>query len=249
MDRVLYIVNRSNQRGGRMLSLIDLIETETLTFRQAAWILQRIEQGSSWLVGGAPGGAGKTAVVGALLALLPPGTPVTLTTMDSGWRNARPGDCLVAYEVGDGAYEAYLWGADVQSLTERGLQGCRIVSNLHADSLEEARAIVVDRCGAREEGFRAFDLFIPISVRGGFVSMSRKIDTMFYAGGDAWHEYDPGHVPSDREVVLERFLRDTAERGVRKIEDVRGAWLELTAAEGRSEGEGEDPGAGEAGPG
>ena len=61
-DPVIELVNRSHQRGGRMLSVVDLVAADTLTMEQACWLLVRILDGSSWLVGANPGGAGKTAV-------------------------------------------------------------------------------------------------------------------------------------------------------------------------------------------
>ena len=38
-----------------MLSVVDLIEAETLDLAQAAWLVNRIRLGSSWLVGARPG--------------------------------------------------------------------------------------------------------------------------------------------------------------------------------------------------
>jgi Flp pilus assembly CpaF family ATPase len=54
-DDVISVVNRSNQRGGRMLSLADLVEADTFTLEQAAWVTERIEAGASILVGANPG--------------------------------------------------------------------------------------------------------------------------------------------------------------------------------------------------
>ena len=42
MSRVLSIVNRANQRGGRMLSVVDLLEAGTLSLAQAAWLAARV---------------------------------------------------------------------------------------------------------------------------------------------------------------------------------------------------------------
>ena len=133
-DRVLEVVNRSNQRGGRMLSVVDLIDAGTLTLEQAAVPTARIEAGSSVLVGANPGGAGKTAVMGALVTMLPPGESIHVTHTGRGfafggagraetWRNAGSGDCLVAYEVSPGSYEAYIRDEDVRVFLERGLAG------------------------------------------------------------------------------------------------------------------------------
>ena len=149
---------RSDQRRGRMLSVVDLIEAGTLTESLAAWLLVRILLGSSWLVGARPGGAGKTAVMSALLAMAPREARVWLSNRGIGWRQCRPGDTIVSYELSPGFYDAYIWGPDVVRLTELGRAGCRIVSNLHADELQEARMQVQ---GRRKRDFRPFRSSFP----------------------------------------------------------------------------------------
>jgi hypothetical protein len=51
--------------------------------------------------------------MGALLAMLPEATVIHLAASGSGWRRARGGECVVAYEIGPGDYEAYVWGDDL----------------------------------------------------------------------------------------------------------------------------------------
>ncbi|MFW6180391.1 MAG: hypothetical protein ACOC8N_01485 [Spirochaetota bacterium] len=220
MDPVIRVVNRSNQRGGRMLSVIDLVEAGTLSPSLCAWLLGRVRQGGSWLVGARPGGAGKTTVMSALLAMLPAGVTVRLTNPGTGWERSRPGDCVVCYEISPGAYDAYLWGEGVRLLTELGRTGCRIVSNLHADILQEAREQVVGRCGASEEGFGAFGLFIPLSLRGSRVPVVRRVH-LFERG--SWRAVDDPESAPDSGI--ERFLEDCLRGGIRTVEQVRAAWL------------------------
>jgi hypothetical protein len=162
VDGVISTVNRANQRGGRMLSLVDLLEAGTLTLAQASWLAGHVLRGGSWLVGARPGGAGKTTVMAALLALVPPDAVVRLTDSAGGWREARPGAYLVSYELSPGFYDAYVWGPEVRRLTEMGRAGCRLVSNLHADTLQEAREQVVGQCGAcRKRGSGRSGSFCP----------------------------------------------------------------------------------------
>ena len=174
MYSALEVANRSNQRGGRMLSVVDLMEAGTLSLSQTAWLLARILQGSSWLVGARPGGAGKTTVMSALLAMVPKDTPVWLTNRSSGWQKCRAGDTLVSYELSPGFYDAYVWGEDVRHFARLGAGGCRVVSNLHADSLDEARAQIVGQCGASERDFDGFRIFLPVTFSGGFRSPRRR---------------------------------------------------------------------------
>ncbi|UCF98923.1 MAG: hypothetical protein JSV89_05120 [Spirochaetaceae bacterium] len=225
-----------------MLSVVDLLEANTLTVAQTAWLLVRILRGSSWLVGASPGGAGKTTVMSALLAMLPRGAPVWLTNRGSGWRECKAGDTLVSYELSPGFYDAYIWGADVVRLTELGMTGCRIVSNLHADTLSQARTQIVGECGATEEGFRAFAIFIPLSLRGSRFAPTPTVERIDYVRDGRWcrlardelersrrglsvaDEPDTQERPPAEEIS--EFVRSCRSHNIRLIEDVQEAWLE-----------------------
>ena len=229
-DHVIAVVNRSNQRGGRMLSLVDLLEADTLTLGLAGFLVERIEAGASWLVGARPGGAGKTTVMGALLAMLPDGVPVHLSTSGGHWRAAEPGECIVGYELSPGFYDAYVWGEDVAALTRRGLAGCRIVSNLHADTVAEAREQIVDQCGATEAGFRSFSIFLPIAIGSGLGRNTRRITECWLATTSGWERWN-GAV-SKRGTQICSFLEGCMDRGVRRIEDLRREWLATKQSDG-----------------
>lgn len=235
MYRVLSAANRSNQRGGRMLSVVDLLEAGTLTEYQAAWLLARILRGASWLVGAKPGGAGKTTVMSALLTMAPKGAQVWLSNRGSGWQKCKPGDYIVSYELSPGFYDAYIWGQDVRRMTELGMEGCRIVSNLLADTLEEARAQIVNDCGATEEGFRAFQIFVPLVLKGSRLAYTPIVEQILYVHEGEWRRLDreeldhsiaasPGFSPQEIRIV--EFLAGCTNRNIRLIEDVREQWLE-----------------------
>jgi hypothetical protein len=247
-DPVIALVKRANQRGGRMLSVVDLLEGETLSLRQAAWLLARVRDGSSWLVGAKPGGAGKTAVMCALLAMVPrggvvgsagdPGNKVLLTNPGTGWEQARAGDTVLAYELSPGYYDAYIWGEDVARLTKLGRRGCRIVSNLHADTLAEARQQIVGQCGADEADLGAFELFLPLRVGGrGFRTAPRVEEILWYRSG-AWRrlareQFERGPVGVDGggpyragEAGITAFLEACLADGIRRVEEVRARWLQ-----------------------
>jgi hypothetical protein len=226
MDPVLAAVNRANQRGGRMLSVVDLLEAGTLDPAQAAWLVARVTQGSSWLVGARPGGAGKTTVMAALLAMLPAGQRVRLTLARGGWREARPGETVVCYELSPGLYDAYLWGPEARRLTELGTAGCRIVANLHADTLEEARRQVVGDCGATEEGFQAFGLFLPLRLTGTRLQPLPVLKEIHWAQDGRWNLCQgPPPLAGSLEREAAAFLESCRERGLYSVEKVRAAWL------------------------
>ena len=229
MDEVIQCVERSNQRGGRMLSVIDLIEAGTLSLAAVSWLLCRIEAGDSWLVGAKPGGAGKTTVMSALLAMVPGDTKIYLTNTGTGWGSAQPGDCLVSYEISPGLYDAYLWGEDVAQLIRLGLKGCRIVSNLHADTLEEAREQIVRQCGASEQGFGAFRIFLPINMGRGFQARTPRIDQIYLFDQNGWSPLPAEREPGPREGAIADFLQACLKTGKRTIQQVRRAWLQFCA--------------------
>lgn len=226
MDPVIEIIECSNQRGGRMLSVIDLLEAGTLNRRQLCRLIERIELGSSWLVGAKPGGAGKTAVMSALLGMLPAGESVRLANPGTGWEKSRPGECVVAYEISRGRYDAYIWGADVQCLARLGKAGCRIVTNLHADTIEEARHQVVNENGVPEDNFAAFDMFLPVMVRRSFMSVWRLVERIHICRDDEWREFDESESLSEREKEIESFLDLCCDKGQRTVREVRNSWRE-----------------------
>lgn len=227
-----------------MLSVVDLLEAGTLTAHQAAWLLARILRGSSWLVGARPGGAGKTTVMSALLAMVPRDVNVRLTNPGSGWNECRSGDCVVAYELSPGFYDAYIWGQDVVRMTELGTRRRRIVSNLHADTLEQARAQIVGECGATEAGFQAFQIFLPLSLKGSRFPAAPTVQQIDYVKGGSWRRLvrgelerlssgnpdSPGRVPGMQEII--EFVTSCRSNEVRRVEDVREAWLEWCDAAG-----------------
>ncbi len=223
-DAVLGIVDRSNQRGGRMLSVVDLIEAGTLSRSSCAWLLEHIVDGGSLLVGARPGGAGKTTIMSALLTMLPEGTRMHLTNPNTGWERAAPGECVVAYEISPGAYDAYVWGDDVRKLTELGRTGVRIVSNLHADTLDEAREQVVRECGASDEGFGAFSVFVPIRCGRGLDRVPR-VERLDVWDGTQWRTHDDASRPSERQQAIAGFIDTARVSGLRACEQVREAWL------------------------
>lgn len=230
-DDVLAIVNRSNQRGGRMLSVIDLIRARTLSRAQAAWILERILTGSSWMVGARPGGAGKTTIMSALLAMVPRPANMLLTNAGTGWEHSKPGDCVVSYEISAGSYDAYIWGEEVRRLCELAREGVRVVTNLHADTLAQARSQIVDQCGADDDGFAGLGMFIPVELsrRGG--SVSRTVSSIEYNYAGSWMSVGRDPTIAGEGESIATFLDKTGEANLRTCEDVRTAWLEFLASE------------------
>jgi hypothetical protein len=241
-----------NQRGGRLLSLVDLIDAGTVDLALAGYLAAAMRAGGSLLVGARPGGAGKTALMVALLNFLPNETaiqpiegPVVLRRglADEGYGRT----CYLAHEIGEGFYYAYLWDDQARAFFELAARGHTIASNLHADTLLEARTQLIDENGVEPAGVDAVTLKVFLRLgRGANLRLTRWVNRAYESSGSP----DPGGagdtapdrllwvgekrgrfirqaesriVTPEAEAVccsfLERLLRDD----VRTIEDVRRA--------------------------
>ncbi|MEJ5340737.1 MAG: hypothetical protein WHT09_04140 [Thermogutta sp.] len=137
-----------NQRGGRMLTVVDLIEAETLSADMAATVMYALAQGASLLTAARPGGAGKTTLLAAFLNLLPPGVKIVTVDSPSVVRQAlqvspATPECFLVHEIGDGNWYGYLWGRPVADYFRLIGSQRRIASCLHADTLQELTEILL----------------------------------------------------------------------------------------------------------
>ena len=233
-------INRCNQRGGRMLSILDLIERGTLDIDLAAFLMARISGGDSFLVGARPGGAGKTTVMAALLNLIPVDRriiPATRATLDSVRDTVNAQDlCVVCHEISPGHYYSYLWGKDLRDYCSLVDRGCMLATNLHADTLEEARDQICADNQVPVEQFNAFAVQIFLRVEGGFANTVRRIDSVYVSNGND----TPQLVFSKSKSVqvwensaevdqCRSFLQQAYEHKLRTIEEVRGVVLDFPA--------------------
>ena len=140
-------IEQLNQRGGRMLSIVDLIQAGTISVEMAAYTMRAIAEGASLLTAARPGGAGKTTLMAALLNFLPPGVPIV--TVDSPRviqeglnRESADPACYLVHEIGSGDWYGYLWGRDVADYFSLIDGQRRIASCFHADTMEELTGIL-----------------------------------------------------------------------------------------------------------
>lgn len=140
-------IEQLNQRGGRTLSIVDLIEAGTLNVEMAAYAMRAMAEGASLLTGARPGGAGKSTLMGAILGLMPPDVPIVTVDGSDVIQDglAQPADepaCYLAHEIGSGHWYGYIWGPDVADFFSLIGGRRRISSCLHADTLEELKDIL-----------------------------------------------------------------------------------------------------------
>lgn len=121
-----------------MLSMLDLIEDDTVTQEMAGYFLFAMRHGASVLTGARPGGAGKTALLGAVLNLLPPSERL-VTVSDLRVLSSEPEKpaCFLAHEIGSGSYYGYIWGGDITRFFEKAAQGYRAAATIHADDPDD----------------------------------------------------------------------------------------------------------------
>lgn len=229
-------LERCNQRGGRMLSVLDLLDAGTLDLDLAAYLMEQIMRGASFMVGAGPGGAGKTTVMCALLNFVPADVELVAATAQTVRNAARGGGaarrCFICHEIGSGPYFAYLWGRDLRDYCSLIGQGHILATNLHADDLDETRGQVCLENGVPEAHFNRFDLLIYLLVTGGFSRTQRRIEKVYASDSREPHAlvYSARSGPSpDRHGPRQRqcraFLEEELRSHRRTIEEVRRSTL------------------------
>jgi len=185
-------IERLNQRGGRTLSIVDLIRAGTLTIDMAASAMRAMAQGASLVTGARPGGAGKTTLMAAILNLMPPDIAIATVedsrVIDRALATPPEPSCYLAHEIGSGDWYGYIWGSDVARFFSLLEGPRRIASCLHADTLEELVAILCGRplCVPRAAIARVgLVLFMHVSPGAG--AYRRRVATFHQSDGQCGH--------------------------------------------------------------
>ena len=242
----LAAINACNQRGGRMLSLPDLIAAGTVDLPLAAYLAAAMRAGASLLVGARPGGAGKTTVMCALLNFLPDETSIRVAESSAVLAHAA-GDtaagktCYIAHEIGNAALYAYLWGRAAQAFFALAARGHLIAANLHADTPAEAQEQLCGENGVAAAHLNAVRLKLFLRVNAGPGSAARRVVSHVYeSDGPRDHllwRHDPAAgfirdashastlVTPRNEACYHRFLTTLMTQRVHTIDDVRRALI------------------------
>jgi len=248
----LQAIDRCNQRGGRMLSLVDLAAAGSIDPPAAAYLAAAMRKGASLLVGALPGGAGKTAVMCALLSFLPNHTSIRAIAspyvLQDAQRNNRFGEtCYLAHEIGAGSYYAYVWGQEARAFFRQVSRGHIIASNLHADTPEETRDQLCGENGIPKAHVDAVTLKVYLrTARTRRRDVHRWVshiyesdggkDHLLWTGalGEAFLRHAPSKVVSAAdESEYAAFLQHLLRKKIQHINQVRTALLErdpLTSA-------------------
>ena len=237
------------------LSIVQLIESGTVDARTAALTWLTLERHGSVLVAAMPQRAGKTTLLGALLELLPPsqarvhlaGTAETFAFL----RETAPRDTLLLANELSSHLPIYLWGAQAIGAFEAVADGYAIAGTLHADSADDAIALLRDDCGIPAAQLARIDLIVVIRVAAdGERITARRVAGAYRtlpgtAGPDtaplvAWDpstgrwEHDSGAEAAIAGPDLDAratLLTDLARRGIRGNAAVRAALADFRRAQ------------------
>jgi hypothetical protein len=158
-------INSLNQRGGRMLSIIDLIDKKTIPLSLAAYLAIYASEGCNFLTAAMPGGAGKTAVMGALMGLLPAHFEIRTIENEIYPRNMEKGReespiAYVIHEIGQGHWYGYIWGRPVLEVIEHLDLHTKLFTNMHPDTIEDIYS-TFEGFGSKQK-IQIFDFIITI---------------------------------------------------------------------------------------
>lgn len=240
------IIQGLNQRGGRMLSVVDLIEAKTLDIELAGYLCYRMFKGASLLTAAKPGGAGKTTVMAALLGFVAPGVILRDVSDSILYGTERLPDnvqqYVIAHEIGSGYYYGYIWGDEVTRYLSLINKYVSIASNLHADTIEELRDAMLSMTGLTPALLARIDLIVFIHIFGAsvFSRLERKVAEVWQSDGKTHHcvfrLHDCGafkcedHLKKDEFKGVENFksfLSTALKNGVRDYLKLRSRYLEF----------------------
>jgi hypothetical protein len=225
-----------NQRGGRTLSIVDLIRAGTISVEAAAYVGHRVSQGASLLTAANPGGAGKTALLAALLGFLPEGLPIVTVEgprhVAAAEQAAAPA-CYLVHEIGAGQWYGYLWGASVARYLALAGGAHMVASCLHADTLDELRgALAAPPLEVAPDTLLGIDFLLFMHVDREARGYRRRVAAVYESQNGEhrlifrWDRERDAHeslVAVREAAAVARTLREMAEAGVVEYGEVRAA--------------------------
>jgi hypothetical protein len=250
-DPILNHLSAMNQRGGRLLSLVDLIDAGTLSPALAARLVFLQMRGVSIASCAKTGGMGKTTLLAAVLAFTPRG--VDIVTVD---RAASPPFALIpsagkrvwlCHEISRGDYYSYLWGKEIAayfSLADGPHN--HLAFTIHADDPGEIEAqIASPETGLSRHDLLKLDTLAFINGVDTPLGRARRVTGLYEKktggrhvptflwrkNGDVFERFSEPH---NLEEKISGFFQTLIEGKVRALEEVRNSFL--LAASSFSEG-------------
>lgn len=161
------------------LGLVDLVRNRTMSAEVAATLAGAVEERRSFLVFAVPRLAGKSTVMGAMLANVPDGTPIQTVSGDiaetARLRSGVGRGYLVIPEISPAPVRTYIWGAPVRRVFSLLGRGYALAAALHAPSVEEAFAIVCSENGVPDEDAAHVELAVYVRSVGPWQAPTRRV--------------------------------------------------------------------------
>ncbi|MGC8832654.1 MAG: hypothetical protein ACP5R4_01265 [Armatimonadota bacterium] len=243
-----------NQRGGRLLTFVDLIEAGTVSEELVAYFLCAVAGGASFITAAVPGNAGKTTVLACLLSLLPPQTEI-FTIADAYHLYAAQRDhsgkriCYLVHEISDGPFYSYLWGAHVDRFLALRGNKRQIAASMHSDSPEHMEQVLVRELGVNRDRFNSIELLVFLRMDRIQLGLRRRVASVYEAAQDGKHRLvyswnpktdshdliEAPHLPWCSEVNLSsaaEFIRATRKDNIRSLRVFRERVVEFLQSGG-----------------
>jgi hypothetical protein len=213
-------IENLSQRG-KILSIVDLINANTLDVDMTAHCLYAISNGASFLTAARPGNAGKTTLMSCLLTFLP--SDIRILTIDKppviaeAHKIAKDNSklCTLCHEIGAGHVYGYLWGMHVSQLFDLMNYGCQMVSCIHADTLPEMQDILVsNELGVPKADFARLDLILFIKMIREGEGYKRRVSALYEKGIEkhnllfTWDEETDSFIKHGESTLLKIMAQD-----------------------------------------
>jgi len=162
----------------------DLVANRTLTPEIAQALIAAARAKRSFLVFAQPRLAGKTTLQELLLARAPAGTPTRTIGVDGDdvaalAREAQGGYLVIPEIAREAARPGYIWGEPVRIAF--AARGCSLAVVLHADSADEAIAIIREN-GVPEADLERLELLIHLRSLGKWEEPTRRVVAHIHEG-------------------------------------------------------------------
>ena len=205
------------------LSITQVLQAGTMPPRLAAAFWLGLERGASFAFAADPPGAGKTTILTALLAFMPPETVAYFTR---GWGETfdlpPPSDghptYLLVNEMSD-HLPVYSWGPYVLRCFELLTEGYSLCTTLHADTVEEVIEQLAGDVGVPREHLAHLTFVVPLAIArrdGQVLRRVRDVGLLGSGGGElavrrvaTWDERSDAfsvlETAADRELLAGRL--------------------------------------------
>lgn len=243
-----------NQRGGRLLTFVDLMEAGTVSEDLAAYFLCAVAGGASFITAAVPGNSGKTTLLACLLSSLPPQTEI-FTIADIYHLHAAQRDhsgkriCYLVHEISDAPFYSYLWGSYVDRFLALRGNKKQIAASMHADNPEHMEQVLVRELGVRRDRFNSIELLVFMRMDRTQLGLRRRVASVYEAAPDGkrrpvylWNPKTDSHEPIEAPRLpwcseanlssASEFIRTARRDNIRSIRVFRERVLEFLQSGG-----------------